>query len=516
MGLISSIVGPWSKSNIRIANLSESINMFQETQGKGAAAESILRSIVGTEVVANMQGECRGLYEVDKGPEGFPTLFAVYGPKLFMLSNEGDTYVPLEIYSSFTNYNTPVHMTQTGGSHPHLVIVDGANVIAVDVTLTLEGMRNDIRSIQLPYRVDSTTQRIVPTHVAYTYNYLIVNDSTTDNIYFSHEFPFENTTSNDEIDYDIFMVNSVQYRDYGFHEQASWSPDNVTALISNGTLLYTFGPKSSQIWTNNSDVDAPFVSPTNCANMIGIKAPDSLAIVGDFVFYLGSSAIGENGIYYWRGNQLSRCSTPDVERLIQGFNNPEDAVGQCWMENGHIFYAITFRNDDYTLVYDVLEEAWHRRSTKGEKDNKHHAWRNKFALLHNGSIMFGVKDYIIKMSKNKYTEYDGRPIIRMRRSGALLDSFNVFLVDGIKLLCNTGDFNDANLTPQIMLRYCDQGGPYSNQEIGLLGRQGEYGTVVEWFNLGLFTVMTLEISCSDPIDFAIISAKIQYKQIDSL
>ena len=234
--------------------------MFQETQGKGAAADSILRSIMGTETVIDIDGECRGLFEADKGPDGFPTLFAVYGQRLYMIK-DGDKY---EIYSDLTNYNTPVHMTQTGGSHPHLVIVDGANVIAVDTTLTLEEMRNDIRSIQLPYRVDSETQRIIPTHVAYTYNYLIVNDSTTDNIYFSHEFPVENTTSTDEIDYDIFMVNSVQYKDYGFHEQASWSPDNVTALISNSTLLYTFGPKSSQIWTNNSDVDAPFVSPTNC------------------------------------------------------------------------------------------------------------------------------------------------------------------------------------------------------------------------------------------------------------
>ena len=516
MSIIQNIVGPWSKSNIKIANLSESINMFQETQGKGATTEAILRSIMGTEVVADIDGECRGLFEADKGPDGFPTLFGVYGQRLYMFVSEDDNMVPYEIYNDLTNYNTPVHMTQTGGSHPHLVVVDGANVIAVDTTLTLEEMRNDIRTIQLPYRVDSTTQRIVPTHVAYTYNYLIINDSTTDNIYFSHEFPFENTTANNEIDYDIFMVNSVQYHDYGFHEQASWSPDNVTALISNGTLLYTFGPKSSQIWTNNSDVDAPFVSPTNCANMIGIKAVDSVSIVGDYVFYLGSSAIGENGIYFWRGNQLSRCSTPDVERLIQGFGNPEDAVGQCWMENGHIFYAITFRNDDYTLVYDVLEEAWHRRSTKGEKDNTHHAWRNKFALLHNGNILFGVKGHLVKLANDKYTEFDDRPIIRMRRSGAMMSSFNPFIVDGIKLICNTGDFKDANLLPQIMMRWSNQGGAWSNQEMGLLGREGEYGTVVEWFNLGINTVMNIEFSCSDPIDFAIVGAKIQFKEIDAL
>lgn len=516
MSIIQNIVGPWSKSNVRIANLSESINMFPETQGKGATADSMLRSILGTQTVADIDGECRGLFEADKGPDGYPLLYAVFGQKLYALVNIDGDLVPQEIYSSLTNFATPVHMTQTGGSHPHLIIVDGANVVAVDTTLNMEGQRSDIRTIQLPYRVDSTSQRIVPTHCAYLYNYLIVNDSGTDAFYTSRQYPFETTDTDDEIDYDIFMVNSTAYKDYGFITYSEWSPDNTTALISNGTLLYTFGPKSSQIFTFNSDVDMPFVSPTNCANMIGIKAPDSLAIVGDYVFYLGSSAIGENGVYYWRGNQLERCSTPDVERLIQGFNSPQDAVGECWMENGHIFYAITFRNDDYTLVYDVLEGLWHRRSTKGENDNEQHAWRNRFALLHDGEILFGVKDHIVKMAKDKFTEFDGRPIVRIRRSGAMVSSFNSFIVDGIKLICNTGDFKDPTLLPQIMMRWSDQGGAWSNQEIGLLGRQGEYGTVVDWYNLGIVTVMNMEFSCSDPVDFAIIGAKIQYKEIDAL
>jgi hypothetical protein len=67
-----------------------------------------------------------------------------------------------------------------------------------------------------------------------------------------------------------------------------------------------------------------------------------------------------------------------------------------------------------------------------------------------------------------------------------------------------------------MMRYADKGGAWSNQEIGLLGRQGEYGTEVEWFNLGIFSVATIEISCSDPVDFAIMAAKIQFKEIDAL
>ena len=40
-------------------------------------------------------------------------------------------------------------------------------------------------------------------------------------------------------------------------------------------------------------------------------------------------------------------------------------------------------------------------------------------------------------------------------------------------------------------------------------------TEVEWFNLGIHNVMCIEVSCSDPINFAIVSAKIQFEQVDS-
>ncbi|MBQ1570820.1 MAG: hypothetical protein IIZ78_06835, partial [Clostridiales bacterium] len=354
---------------------------------------------------------------------------------------------------------------------------------------------------------------------AYCYNYLIVNDEGTDAFYTSYQYPFERLDGN-EIDYDIFMINSTRpgeqgYKDYGFVTYAEWSPDNVTALCSNNTYLYTFGPKSSQIFTYNADVDCPFVSPTNAANSIGIKAVRSLAMVGDYVFYLASSAIGENGIYYWKGNQLVRCSTPDVERLISDFQNPSDAIGQCWLENGHTFYALTFVDDDYTLVYDILENQWHRRSSKDMYTNAHHAWRPQFALLHQGKLMFGTKDgCLIYLDQKKWNEYDGRPMIRMRRSGMMFDNYVSYFLDSLRLVCNKGDFDDPSMTPQIMMRYCDEGGDWSNQEIGLLGKQGQYNFDVEWFNLGLHRILCVEVSVSDPVNFCIMGGKIQYSLCD--
>lgn len=344
--------------------------------------------------------------------------------------------------------------------------------------------------------------------------------SGTDAFYTSYEFPFEKTNDLNQIDYDIFMVESTQYKDYGFITYAEWSPDNITAMATNGTYLYTFGPKSTQLFTGNNDVDAPFISPTNCANGIGIKATKSLASIGDYLFFLGSSDIGENGLYYWQGNQIIRFSNPDIEREISNYSNPSDAIGQCWQENGHLFYSITFIQDDTTFVYDIAEQEFHKRSTKDALTNKHHYWRPLFAHLYTNKLCFGTNDgHIIYLNPDKYTEYDNRPIIRIRRSGAVMTNYQHFIVDSVELICNNGDFSDielseASLNPKIMMRYSDKGSEWSNQEMALLGKEGEYDYNCLWYNLGLHKIMNIEFSCSDPVNFIIVNGTIRYSIID--
>lgn len=492
----------------------------------------MLRSISGSSLLLKLNDrKCRGIFEASRGADGRPVLFAVFGNELFVIhKNDSGEYYSTKIYASLTNIDTPVSMCETGGegsAHPHLIVVDGANVIAVNTELSDEDMQANIRSIALPYRVrqddkEHPSQRIVPTHCAYAYNYLIVNDAGTDAFYISYQYPFERDAGvSSPVDYDIFMINSTRpteagYKDYGFVTYSEWSPDNVTALCSNGTLLYTFGPKSTQIFTYNSDVDAPFTSPTNAANSIGIKAVHSLASIGDYTFFLGSSDIGENGIYFWNRNNLTKCSTPDIERKISNMRNASDAAGQCWTENGHMFYAITFFEDDFTYVFDIVEQAWHRRSSKAVKTNTHHYWRLMFAQLHDNKLIFGTEDgNLVYLNSKKFTEYDDRAMIRVRRSGMLINNHNDFCVDAIRLFCNTGDFDDVNIVPKVMMRYSESGGAWSNQEMGLMGAEGRYDYEVEWFTLGMHNCMCIEFSCSDPVNFCILNAKIQYCIIDS-
>ena len=511
--IIQNLVGGIHRHEITKISQSYSLNMFPETVDENQSiANKVLLGIKGSSLAATIgESPCRGLFRASRGADGNPVLFGCFGSGVYVIHETANGFTSFKIGQVSNALPEPVHFTETGGegsAHPHLVVVDGASVYAVDTTLSDSYMQNDWRSIQLPTRVgdETHTVQIQPTHCAYLYGYLIINDKETDAFYTSIQYPFETTDSNNNIIYDVFYADpNGEYAGYGFVTYAEWNPDNITALCSNGSFLYTFGPRSVQCFSYRDDINKPFVSPDNAAESIGIRAPDSLATCGPYVAWLASSDIGQNGIYIMQGNEKKRVSTVSIERQISRMSYPEDAVGQFWTENQHTFYAITFRTDKVTLVYDVLENEWHARESYG-----HGLWRPMFATFALNRIFFGnlSSGDLFYLDNDKYTEWDGLCILRLRRGGALYSDNSPFYCDSVNITVNSGCVDDPELEPDVMMRYSTDGNDWTDTELGSFGAIGRYDHQVTWWNLGLCRFLTFEVSCSDPVDFAILTAKI--------
>lgn len=510
--IIQNIVGGSRSSDIVKVCRAMSDNLYVETlDSSQASSSSMLRSIRGTELAMMMpEAPCRGLYRASRGYEGNPVMFGCFGVGIYIIYTPSATGVIsyAKVGTVSRTGNTPVHFCETGGegsAHPHLICTDGASVFAVQSDLDPFALADDWRAISLPLRVGSTSQKITPTHCAYLYGYLIVNDAGTDAFYTSYHYPFETTLSDGSIDYDIFQL--ATYDGYGFVTYSEWMPDNTTALICTGSHLWTFGPRSFQIFSYNNDTNYPFTSPDNAAAAVGIKAVDSVATVGDMVFWYASSDIGENGIYMGQGVESTRISTPDLEREVASFSYPQDAVGQSWQENQHVFYSITFLTDKRTFVYDVGEKVWHNRSSY-----LYGYWRPQFATLYEGKIFFGERDSraLCYMAK-KWNEWDGKVIIRKRVGGVATADFSPFYIESLRLVCNNGQVPERTpaLKPQVMARFSWDGGTtWSDAELGCLGEIGQYQFHTDFWHLGSGDIFTAEFSVSDDVDFSIISAKI--------
>lgn len=512
--IIQSIVGGIHRHEIEKVCRSFSSNMYPESVDPDqSTTNKVMLSIKGTELAIHMdEGPCRGMYRASRGNGGTPVLFGCWGSGIYVIRETPEGFSKFKIGQVSNALPEPVHFAETGGegsAHPHLVVVDGASCYAVDTTLSDSYMVNDWRSIQLPTRVgdETHTQKIKPTHVAYLYGYLVINDKDTDAFYQSLQYPFETTDDSNNIIYDVFYADpNGKYNGYGFLTYAEWNPDNITALISNGSFLYTFGPRSVQCFSYRDDLNKPFVSPDNAAESIGIRAPNSIASCGPYVAWLAASDVGQNGIYVMQGNEKQRVSTISIERQISKMEYPEDAVGQFWEENQHLFYCITFRTDKVSLVYDLTEQEWHARESY-----EHGLWRPQFATFAYNRIFFGDlgSDALVYMDDDKYTEWDGLCIVRLRRGGALYSDNSPFYCDAVNITLNNGQIDNPTLDPRVMMRYSADGNSWTDMEIGSMGAIGRYDTQTTWWRLGLCRYLTIEISCSDPVDFAIVSAKIE-------
>lgn len=563
--LIQNVAGTIAKSNLSKVGLSESCNMYVEQQQNADEKSTtiLMRSVQGEVLAANISGRCRGMYRVSRGYDNKPVLYAVYDTTLYLI-NSDNSVIPI---GTINSYSTECHMTETGGygsSHPHLIIVDGTNVYAVNTGLSIGDQQTDLKRIDLPFRVNSTTEYIKPTHCAYLYGYLIVNDAGTDAFYTSYQYPFEISNSEDDSFYtdrsqfvtwwmtltdeereryksgeitdsyyikwkefidgdaddtpevnDLFRVHTVEFANYGFVTYSEWCPDNTIALCSNGSKLYTFGERSWQVFSYNDDKNNPFSSPDNAAGNVGIKAPNSLAMLGNTVLWLANSDIGDNGVFMIKDTTLTRISTQDIERELTQLPNLETGYASIWQEHQHVFYSLTFEDANKTYVYDVTENAWHYRASY---DNKNHLtyWRYNHATYAYSKIYVGTADALAYMDENKYTEHDGKVIYKMRRGAVLTSNDQPFYIDSAEIICNNGQlsfdnhYDNIEMNPRISIRYSWDGSTFSDYEDYYMGKLGRYDYSTTIWQLGMGSYFTIEISTTEAIPFSIQNLKVAY------
>lgn len=562
--LIQNIAGGISKSNLVKVGLGESINCYPELQNTSEHSCDILNRTVEGEVLAvNIPGKCRGMFRVSRGYDNRPVLYTVYDNSLYLIKSD-NSYIKI---GDIPSYGTECHMCETGGygsAHPHLIIVDGTSVYAVNTGLSVGDQQTDFKSIALPTRINTDSTPIKPTHCAYLYGYLVVNDAGTDAFYTSYQYPFEISDSEPESFYqmrelfniwwlslddetklkykngeiadqyysqykefidgtaddtpemnDLFRIGTVQFAKYGFVTYSEWSPDNTIALISNGSKLYTFGERSIQIFSYNDDMNNPFTSPDSAAMNVGIKATNSLCTVGDKTLWLGSSDIGENGVFMITDTQVERVSTQDIEREIKELKDIEAAYSSIWQEHQHTFYSITFEQSNKTYVYDIAEKAWHYRASY-DSNNKLIYWRYNHATFAYNKVYVGTNNALCYLDENKYTEHDGKVILKLRRGGVVTNDDRPFYIDELKIITNNGQhsfnnqYTNKELNPRVSFRYSWDGATWSDYEDAYLGKIGDYSYETVLFGCGYGRYFTLEVSTTEPIPFSLHNLQISY------
>ncbi|QHJ76877.1 MAG: hypothetical protein [Bacteriophage sp.] len=379
------------------------------------------------------------------------------------------------------------------------VLVDGEQLYKS--SLKADFGAEDWGTVELPVVAGSTTgERVKPTHVAFLGQRLIVNSRNSNTWYFSKLGLTEFDT---ETNLDFYSA-----------EQSS---DTILALkVVNGSL-WCFGQRSYEIWRTTDNQDDPFAYVGGSSSQVGIKAPSSLATVNDLVFWLGSSDVGCDSVWMGKGQSIERISTAGIEDQILTLENREKAIGWAYSKAGNTFYVLTFPWSQRTFVYELSTGTWCERLSREINSGNWQAYLYINGVFANNKIYCQVIDgpTLCWLDDNKFTEYDGRQIVRQRISPTYYDGLLPMILDQITVDMQVGTtelLTGLGSEPKMLLEISRDGGhTYGSIKERSIGLQGNYRKVVRWLSQGMGREIVLKFTVSDPVAHSIYQMRLDYK-----
>lgn len=544
--LINNIVGQSSKYDLAKISMSYTQNMYEETvDSNESSVTKILKSIpgVGPNKInsADNKKEIDGI-EIIRGMfvtsetnwSGKSSIYVVVGNDLYLYNNND-----LNFISKVSSGTKTVHFAEcqsNGSFDKYVVIVDGVNAFALNIDEPPLMQRNNILQMKLPERFNANNgQKIKPTHVAYLYGYIVVNDKDSDFFYVSYQYPFNKFVSGTQtVDTNIFEVGSQQYGNKGHYTMAEWQPDDINALCSNNSRLFVFGKKSYQVFQYTNDVNNPFSSPDTAAKKIGLMEPESLAQIGEYTLWLGSSDVGNLGIFLNinGSTESTRVSTYSIEQQLSKATYLADVSSTMYQDQGHIFYLLSVPSLNTTFCYDITEKSWSNRCSYDNQnlpriwnfskivaDDAGKLWtcyvtptkkQHPITKEWQNGVFFGNLD---NSSNIEYCDWDRKPIVRIRRGGIISNDNKHFYINNIEFHMNNGQSDYVNMNNEPMrigLSYSVDGATWTDKELVEVGGQGDYDWDAIFYNLGLGKYFAVEVSCSDNCPFGLYNMTIQF------
>lgn len=301
--------------------------------------------------------------------------------------------------------------------------------------------------------------------------------------------------------------------------QTNSSYDTLVSAISSNSYVYFFGTQTTEIWYDAGTAIQPLARYTNGVVQYGIVAAHSAVEVLDTIYFLSQSKEGVFGITAMNGTTVQVISNPDFVAKILGYNSISDAFGWVDIHDGHTFYNITFPNAETVLGVVTKGKTWsidiatgamfERRSydTFLLDDNRHKA-NCKMAIGQLQIIGDWQSGKLYKISKDYYDDA-GTTITRTLVSPNLKDrdlfisiySLDIDVERGIGL-----DGDTQGDVPQLTLEVSKtEGRTWGNKLFRDLGTIGNYNRHVRFGSLGGGRSMTLRLTMSDPVPWAIYS-----------
>lgn len=321
----------------------------------------------------------------------------------------------------------------------------------------------------------------IATHVVYTDQYFLSAGTG--------EAPFQWCDVNDPTSWNALNFATPESKS-----------DTIQAMHVAWREITLFGDKTIEIWFN--DGFAPWSRLEGAMIERGCIAANTVVDAAGTWYWLDD----ERRVSTLSGRQLGIVSTP-YDDEIRDIDSVTDAFANFISYGSHAFYVLTFPSVDRTYVYDITTQMWHEWGAWDKEAAEYKAWAGRSYTYATQWQIHLIGDQsptgkIYKLDHELFQD-DGAEIRSLVRTGK--ESHGTYLrKTAYQLIFNVkrGVGGEAGDEPVFMVRWRDDGGPWSHNRNLSLGKIGEGWMFRVLDRMGQYRTRQYEITHTDNSDFA--------------
>lgn len=211
-------------------------------------------------------------------------------------------------------------------------------------------------------------------------------------------------------------VGTAQWRLSGNNDGTTWpndsahvgqlqtKPDEVQAFVpmpGRGNMGFLFGRNVCEQWTFTGAALFPYQRQNSFNIDYGCINPASIAYQGNYIVWIGVSEEAGPVIMYTTGGDIKQVSTDGIDFLFSTLKFPEDCSGFIIKLDGHLFYQVTFKSDNISLLLDLESNTFF--TVTDENLNYHIA--HKIVFFNNQYYFVSFNDPNLYAFGTEFTNY---------------------------------------------------------------------------------------------------------------
>lgn len=476
-----------------IANAQRCYNLFPESNTPDAPFPFTFYQRPGLRALSQApnMGRARGLYTASRGD-----LFAAFSNMLYWIDSGWTFHSICEISDTLS----PVTMIDNGGS---LIVATGEPDVGYLIDIPTKLVQ------------DLPENFLGATGAGYVDGFLVFSQPQSKNFY---------SSLLNVIEFDAFYIAAKTGR-----------PDLLQTLIIVHREIWLIGTKTTEVWFNAGAPQFPFAEQQGVFIEHGTIAPYSVMSHGLVVFFISQDKDGRAIVVMITAYEAKRVSTYAIETEFSKYSRLDDAVGQIYQMEGHVYYILHFPTADKTWVFDMMEGLWHEEGWNDADGNEHRSRACSIAYAYGRHVAADWQNGILyDMSLDIYDD-NRAPIVcrrgfphlnkdsrRVSYSGFIAEMQVGTILGGVQYVDEFAFSNGFSSgfdirepdtlyvdDPKISLRYSDdRGASWSNPIEQTIGATGKYLTSIQFNRLGMARDRVFELFWALPCKTALNGANI--------